>query len=332
MNSEKDLEIARWSDLVKALQVEVTEARKEAQYYKEKWPTALDLTIRERLTAQVEAAIEKRDREREDHMTAAMLVAKMHAAAVGEVTGPRRSVVEDVEDLRSERDDLQRRLDATRMYVNAHPGSYLSRSQQDVWLHELRVVLFASASDNQQESNGEVVPYGAGAGCKPAVSDPGGSIPPLSTNSPVHHDVSTGALPEVARKTREGVMTPTTKIAEALKACIAAFEPHKLRAESYEIACEELERYQYKRIKSGRHPGTQGSLIDGSGSLFDMLDEAEDRAAQAEAQRDEAVKIIEKMLETIQHTGDCPWYDMNNVPCDCLVRVVSDFVRKISTK
>ena len=186
MNSEKDLEIARWSDLVKALQVEVTEARKEAQYYKEKWPTALDLTIRERLTAQVEAAIEKRDREREDHMTAAMLVAKMHAAAVGEVTGPRRSVVEDVEDLRSERDDLQRRLDATRMYVNAHPGSYLSRSQQDVWLHELRVVLFASASDNQQESNGEVVPYGAGAGCKPAVSDPGGSIPPLSTDSPAH--------------------------------------------------------------------------------------------------------------------------------------------------
>lgn len=45
---------------------------------------------------------------KEDHGGACKLVALMHAAAVGEVTGPNRGVVEDVADLRTERDALKK--------------------------------------------------------------------------------------------------------------------------------------------------------------------------------------------------------------------------------
>lgn len=45
-----------------------------------------------------------------NHQQACELVAKMHAAAVGKVTGPNRGVVEDVEDLRAERDQLKQRV------------------------------------------------------------------------------------------------------------------------------------------------------------------------------------------------------------------------------
>ena len=56
--------------------------------------------LREELKyAKVEAA-----RFKEEHQGACHLVAQMHAAAVGEVTGPNRGVVEDVEDLRLSRD------------------------------------------------------------------------------------------------------------------------------------------------------------------------------------------------------------------------------------
>jgi hypothetical protein len=50
---------------------------------------------------------------RTDYDTAAETVALMHAAAVGEVRGPRRGVVEDVEDLRASRDEMRRALDAS---------------------------------------------------------------------------------------------------------------------------------------------------------------------------------------------------------------------------
>jgi len=48
--------------------------------------------------ADKEAAIAARFKE--EHQAACHLVAQMHAAAVGEVAGPNRGVVEDVEDLR----------------------------------------------------------------------------------------------------------------------------------------------------------------------------------------------------------------------------------------
>jgi len=55
--------------------------------------------------------IEKLEREferiKEDCAQACLLVAKMHAAAVGAMIGPKRGVVEDIEDLRLERDTLQ---------------------------------------------------------------------------------------------------------------------------------------------------------------------------------------------------------------------------------
>ena len=43
---------------------------------------------------------------KEDYLNACKLVADMHAAAVGEVTGPRLGVVEDVAAIKTERDEL----------------------------------------------------------------------------------------------------------------------------------------------------------------------------------------------------------------------------------
>lgn len=51
-------------------------------------------------------------------------------------------------------------------------------------------------------------------------------------------------------------------------------------AEAYSIACEELEAYQSKRAEAGKDTGTQCSLVDGMGSLFEMLD-----ASEAECER-----------------------------------------------
>lgn len=48
---------------------------------------------------------------RADYDSACRTVAEMHAAAVGSVRGPIRGVVEDVEDLRVERDELRRQVD-----------------------------------------------------------------------------------------------------------------------------------------------------------------------------------------------------------------------------
>lgn len=48
---------------------------------------------------EIDAVTTERDRWKKDYFEACALVAKMHAAAVGEVTGPKRGVVEDVEDL-----------------------------------------------------------------------------------------------------------------------------------------------------------------------------------------------------------------------------------------
>ena len=58
----------------------------------------------EALTKELEYAKAEAERFKEEHQGACHLVAQMHAAAVGEVTGPNRGVVEDVEDLRLSRD------------------------------------------------------------------------------------------------------------------------------------------------------------------------------------------------------------------------------------
>lgn len=48
---------------------------------------------------------------RHDYERACQTIAEMHAAAVGEVTGPKRGVVEDVADVRKERDELKRKVE-----------------------------------------------------------------------------------------------------------------------------------------------------------------------------------------------------------------------------
>jgi len=63
----------------------------------------IEALIKELEDAKAEAA-----RFREEHQGACHLVAQMHAAAVGEVTGPNRGVVEDVEDLRRSRDQWKK--------------------------------------------------------------------------------------------------------------------------------------------------------------------------------------------------------------------------------
>lgn len=47
---------------------------------------------------------------KEDYEQSCRLVAEMHAAAIGEIAGPRRGVVEDVQDLRIERDKFALRI------------------------------------------------------------------------------------------------------------------------------------------------------------------------------------------------------------------------------
>ena len=45
------------------------------------------------------------------YIGACVTVAQMHAAAMGEVCGPKRGVVEDIADLRTERDEWKRRAE-----------------------------------------------------------------------------------------------------------------------------------------------------------------------------------------------------------------------------
>ena len=85
------------------------------------WRAALDRCSREQ-PAVVHADTEQqasgsqseieydRDRFKADYLGACQTIAAMHAAAVGGVQGPKRGVVEDVEDLRAERDQLAEKI------------------------------------------------------------------------------------------------------------------------------------------------------------------------------------------------------------------------------
>lgn len=63
--------------------------------------TSVDEPNIARLTRERDEAREERDRARRDHEGACQLVAKMHHAATGAVSGPARGVVEDVADVRA---------------------------------------------------------------------------------------------------------------------------------------------------------------------------------------------------------------------------------------
>ena len=58
------------------------------------------------ITSAVTALTAERDRFRHDYEFACAMVAQMHAAAVGSVRGPIRGIVDDVADLKAERDRL----------------------------------------------------------------------------------------------------------------------------------------------------------------------------------------------------------------------------------
>lgn len=86
---------------------------------------------------------------REDCEKACELVAKMHAAAMGRICGPARGVVEDVEDLRKERDALRCKLntaekEAQRQYqeccfqAQRADGNYLSLTAAKKELDDLK--------------------------------------------------------------------------------------------------------------------------------------------------------------------------------------------------
>lgn len=86
----------------------------------------------------------------EQHDEACHTIIRMHAAAVGEVRGPTRGVVEDVEDLRARCDQLTATLDAVlRTFVHrGHPGYPAHQSSwiPDTTLNQWRQVLNATTA------------------------------------------------------------------------------------------------------------------------------------------------------------------------------------------
>lgn len=71
----------------------------------------------------VELLVAEVDRYHDDHGRACQTIAEMHAAAVGDVTGPRLGVVEDVAALRAELDALRGHVDELDAAIGRHPSS-----------------------------------------------------------------------------------------------------------------------------------------------------------------------------------------------------------------
>lgn len=92
---------------------------------------ALAMVIQEN-TARAEEA----ERWRKDYFGACGLVAKMHEAAVGEITGPVRGVVEDVADVRAELVGLKSELDQTHMTVTLRGGIEVWGVEFVQWLED----------------------------------------------------------------------------------------------------------------------------------------------------------------------------------------------------
>lgn len=66
-------------------------------------------------------ACEERDQYKEAAMAASAIIAEMHYAAMGEVIGPKRGVVEDIADLKAGCDALRHALDCeNRRFAEAH--------------------------------------------------------------------------------------------------------------------------------------------------------------------------------------------------------------------
>ena len=66
---------------------------------------------------------------RAEYQSACGVVARMHLAATGQTIGPKRGVVEDVEDLRAEVEELRSRLQTTLSSGESHEDSLKSRDE-----------------------------------------------------------------------------------------------------------------------------------------------------------------------------------------------------------
>jgi hypothetical protein len=66
------------------------------------------------LSVRLEDAERERDEHKRDYLNACKTIADMHAAAVGEVRGPARGVVEDVEDVRLRAEQAEAAIDRVR--------------------------------------------------------------------------------------------------------------------------------------------------------------------------------------------------------------------------
>ncbi len=55
----------------------------------------------------------------------------------------------------------------------------------------------------------------------------------------------------------------------------AELENLRIKADAYDIACDDLERFQQSRVAAGKAPGTEGSLCDGMAWAYSRIGELE---------------------------------------------------------
>lgn len=98
------------------------------------------LTVDTITSDQLDALYAERDEHKQDYLKACATIAAMHKAAVGEVRGPDRGVVEDVEDvrLRAERAEAER------------DGAYRERAHLLAWLAVRHEAVLAPAPDVEE--------------------------------------------------------------------------------------------------------------------------------------------------------------------------------------
>jgi len=77
----------------------------------------------------------EKDALKADYQQCCLLVANMHLAAMGGVIGPVRGVVEDVQDLRSERDALQAEIENIKSHI-ARTTAAVIKKQHEEWRQE----------------------------------------------------------------------------------------------------------------------------------------------------------------------------------------------------
>ena len=108
----------------------------------------------------LEAAMGEIEALEKDYQQACLLVSQMHRAAMNDVIGPKRGVVEDILDLREERDELKAMNDELKQ-VRCEGCGYLVTEREHLGCHSektLKALAAAEESFNQQHRiNAELV-------------------------------------------------------------------------------------------------------------------------------------------------------------------------------